>query len=319
MNEFIAHWTQCNTALTPLFLLVRQLNNITMSQAQFTTLRDTLQTQQNNIQTCLITQQIARGGINLKKTLLQRQFSLFTSLLEGYFRNTDFYEARPLAPGFTDGQETFTRPLTDMMTLWVKINAGPAPAGVTLPLVLGDGTTQGTFASAVSGLQFAYADEQAKVQDLALARAKRNRTQDQAYEVMKIYRETVPGRLSAFPELIATLPRLTPLPGHTPVPVNASAVFQAPNASKVVHDASTDLQLLRYELRGTVGDQYNDEDAIVLATHTPQEPREFVTTFGLTQPGAEIALKVFVVLTTGNEAGSATMLLERPLALQLAA
>ena len=319
MNEFIAHWTQCNTALTPLFLLVRQLNNITMSQAQFTTLRDTLQTQQNTIQTCLITQQMARGGINLKKTILQNQFHLFTSLLEGYFRNTDFYEARPHAPGFTDGQETFIRPLGDMMSLWLKINAGPAPAGVTLPLVLGDGTTQGAFASAVSALQFAYADERAKAQDLAMARAKRNRLQDQAYEVMKIYRETVPGRLSAFPDLITTLPRLTPLPGHTPVPVNASAVFQAPNASKVVHDASTDAQLLRYELRGTVGHQYNDEDAVVIATHTPQEPREFVTTFGLTQPGAEVALKVFVVLTTGNEAGSATMSLERPLALPLAA
>jgi hypothetical protein len=35
--------------------------------------------------------------------------------------------------------------------------------------------------------------------------------------------------------------------------------------------------------------------------------------------GAEIALKVYVVLTTGNEAGSAAMLVERPASVQLLA
>jgi hypothetical protein len=35
---------------------------------------------------------------------------------------------------------------------------------------------------------------------------------------------------------------------------------------------------------------------------------------GLNQPGARVALKVFVVLNTGNEAGSSVMLVQRPLA-----
>ena len=83
--------------------------------------------------------------------------------------------------------------------------------------------------------------------------------------------------------------------------------------------ASQDLLLERYELRGNVGNHYSDEDAIVIATNLPGDVLEFVTNFGLTQPGAEIALKVFVVLTTGNEAGSAAMLVERDLALPLAA
>ena len=119
--------------------------------------------------------------------------------------------------------------------------------------------------------------------------------------------------------LAETMPRLTPLPGHTPTAVNASAVFQAPNASRIVYEASTDSMLHSYELRGTVGDRYSDEDAVVIATHSPNDPREFVTTFGLNQPGAEIALKVYVVLTTGNEAGSAAMLVERPANVQLLA
>ena len=48
------------------------------------------------------------------------------------------------------------------------------------------------------------------------------------------------------------------------------------------------------------------------------ELRRGVTTFGLTQPGAKIALKVFVILNTDNEPGSAPMIVERPLSMPLA-
>ncbi len=187
---------------------------------------------------------------------------------------------------------------------------------MTLPLILPDDdeTSQGAFASLVSALQFAYRHERNMAQDVTLARSDRDGIQDYEYEVMKAYRETVPTLLAEFPNLVATIPRLTPLPGHTPAAVNASAIFEAPNLSKVVHDASTDPMLESYQLRGVVGDDYRDEDAFVIDTHGPNDPREFVNPFGLTQPGARVALKVFVILTTGNEAGSAAMFVQRPLA-----
>jgi hypothetical protein len=320
MNEFLAHWAQCNTALTPAALLVRLMGkNITKTRANFVTLRDLLQSQQNAVQSCLADQQIVRGNLYLQKAALLAQFNEFTAVLDGYYQGTDFYNARPYAPSITDGQEVFTRAMVDMMLLWAKLNAGTAPAGITLPLVLDGGLAQGAFASAVSALQFTYASERDKAQETILARARRNQTQDEAYEIMNSYREAVPYKLAAFPELVETMPRLTPLPGHTPKAVNASAIFQEPNAAKVVYDASNDLMLERYELRGTVGEHYDEEDAVVIATHTPNETREFITTFGLNQPGAEIALKVFVVLTTGNESGSAAMQVQRPMMMQLMA
>jgi hypothetical protein len=312
MNEFIAHWAQCDAALAPGALLVGLPDDTTCSQVQFVAWRDSLQAQKNAVQGCLTGQLIVRGSIYLKKVALHAQFSQFVSLLDGYFQNTDFYAARPYAPGVNDGPETFTRPMVDMMLLWEKINAGVAPAGITLPLILGDGTEQGAFASAVSTLQSSYANERDEAQDLILARAKRDRMEGRAYEIMKSYRGAVPGRLTAHPALVDTMPRLTPLPGHTPAAVNASAVFEAPNACRVVYDASSDGMLKRYELRGTVGDRYIDGDAVVIASHGPNDPRVFTHAFGLNQPGAEVALKVFVVLTTGNEAGSAAMLVERP-------
>ena len=134
-----------------------------------------------------------------------------------------------------------------------------------------------------------------------------------AYEVMKSYRIAVPTRSGQFPVLVATLPRLTPEKGHTPEPVNASAVFEAPDKSKVAYAASADADLLRYELRGNPGTEYDEDDAVVILTNLPAAPREFVSDFSLTQPGAQVALKVYVVLTTGNEAGSVTLHVQRPL------
>ena len=59
--------------------------------------------------------------------------------------------------------------------------------------------------------------------------------------------------------------------------------------------------------------------AVVIATKAPNDPREFVTSFGLNELGAQITLKVIVVLTTKNEAASAPMLVESPANVELLA
>ena len=317
MGEFAAHWRACNSQLGSLPLIVRvPESNTAVTLAQFKDLRTLLEAQRDDLLGCQINQEGARGDINLKKTPLLRQLNWFISTLDGYFQNTDFYEARPYAPSFTDGPEVFLRPLIQARNLWLKINAGPAPAGVTLPLELRAGVTQVSFAAAVAALQAAYEQEQLEGLEVTLARGKRNLTQRKAYSIMKAYREAVPGIMAEFPVCLETMPRLTPVPGHTPAPVAASAVFVAPDAARVEYAASGEAMLKRYELRGCVGADYNEEDAVVIASHGPEEAREFVTTFGLTQPGAEVALKVYVILTTGNEAGSAVMRVERPAIVQ---
>lgn len=135
-------------------------------------------------------------------------------------------------------------------------------------------------------------------QDAVLARGQRDEIMATAKAVMVSYRKIVPA--------------LTPPPGHTPQPVNASAVFQAPDQAKIVYDASAEATLARYELRGTPGETYEEDDAVTISTHSPADAREFLTGFGLTQPGTQASFKVFVILDTGNEAGSAAMMVERP-------
>ena len=312
--SFAAHWEQADARLAPQALVVRLPDSDTaVTLAQFVALRDTLWNQQFfTVTDCLMSEGIIRGGINLAKAALLKQLNLFTALLDAYYRHTDFHDARPHAPSIGDGQEKFTDPLLDAATLWERMNEGPAPAGVTLPLVLGDGTTQENFSDAVDALIADYRAEKLAAQETTLARAKRNRLQNRAYAIMKAYREAVPVMLVAFPAMLDTLPRLTPLPGHTPVPVEATATLLTPGSAKISHGASADKTLRAYQLRGNVGNKYDEEYAVVLGTHGPGDAREFVTTFGLEHPGTSVALKLFVILTTDNEAGSAAMILERP-------
>lgn len=312
MNEFLAHWEQVDVAMGFALTVMRE-DKVSMSQASFTTLRATLQTQLSAVVTALNDVEIAREDIRLKKVKMLAWINEFVGLVDAYYQGTTFLRARPYVPSVTDGEERFQDPMRDMASLWVKLNeAPPAPTGITLPLQLRDGTSQATFALALGALQTAHATLAKAEQDVILARAVRDQTKGFAYSTMKVYRTAVRSRCTQFPTLVQKLPHLTPAPGHTPDAVNASAVFQAPDKSKVVYAESTDAQLLRYELRGNPGPQYDEDDAVVIATNLPGDAREFETDFALTQPGTVVALKVYVVLTTGNEAGSATMVVQRP-------
>ncbi|HEV7406246.1 MAG TPA: hypothetical protein VGO11_25080 [Chthoniobacteraceae bacterium] len=85
-----------------------------------------------------------------------------------------------------------------------------------------------------------------------------------------------------------------------------------PGQARVLYEALDDAALDHYELRGNPGRRYDEADAVTVARQTPAEAGEFFTSFSLTQPGAQAAFKVYVVLKTGNEAGSKTMVVERP-------
>ena len=313
MDEFLSHWELCNTSLGAKPLKIAIPKGPLTTRAQFEAVRTTLILNQNAVQAKLNIQQIARGAINLSKEALLKTLNLFVAKMDAYYQGTAFYNAKPLVPGVGEGQENFTRPMVDAMTLWELMNAGPAPEGVTLPLVLSNLVDQGTFASSISMLQFHYQAEQSASKKAEVAREDRNLTQVNAYELMKAYRLAVPSECSQFPNLLATLPKLTPEPGHTPDAVNASATYVAPSTSHVVHSASTDADVDYYDLEGTNGDEWNADDAVHLGRHLPSAANEFTVDFGLTQPGTAVALKVYVVLKTGNRAGSATMIVQRPL------
>ncbi len=311
MNEFSAHWELVNAAITP-DLTAAAEGVAPATLGQFNDLRDSLQGHMNAIIGKLNEQEIARGDLRLKKQRLLRLLGEFLANMDAFYTSTSLYSARPKTPSLTEGQDAFTRPLVDMATLWETMNTRPAPAGVVLPLVLAEGTTQDSFKDEVADLAALYIAERKAAVGLVLARAERDVDKDRARQLMKGYRQAVPARCSQHPALLASLPDLSPKPGHTPEPVPASATFQEPNKAKVVYEASEDADLQGYELRGHPGTDYDEDDAVVLDSNLPADPREFLTSVGLTQPGASVALKVVVKLKTGNEASSPAMVVTRP-------
>ena len=308
-NSFAAHWALVNTALGAAPPLVLKTG---LTRAGLVGLRDELEVLFDEVQDKLNDVEIAAGTLLGQKVALLARLNEFNSVIEGYFGGTPLAGARPLAPGVGESEEKFVEPLRDMKSLWAKVNAQTAPPGLVLPLVLSGGMTRAGFIAALGDLTAAYEAGQAAEQSLKLERLHRDGKKAVIYEALKLYRLAVPARVPGDAALLEALPDLSPKPGHTPKAVSASAVFVPPNQVRVVYGASEDGDLVRYELRGNVGATFKSADAVVIATNQPGDAREFLTDFGLTQSGAKVALEVYVVLNTGNEAGSASMVVTRP-------
>ena len=77
MNEFLAHWSECNAVLPPgAPLLIRLPDSDTLvSRGQLEARRNSLQTQLGVVQSCLGRQQIVRASIRRQKTTLLEQFT----------------------------------------------------------------------------------------------------------------------------------------------------------------------------------------------------------------------------------------------------
>lgn len=310
-NEILSHWTDVNLALPQDKPLVLKTG---LARAGLVTLRNDLQELLDGVQEKLNDVEIASGALLLKKQPALVRLNEFNGVIEAYFGGTALANARPKAPGITEGEEHFTEPLRDMKSLWAKANAQVAPPGLTLPLVLDGGLDLAGFVTFLGELREAFADMQQQEHDLSFERKLRDAKMGVIYESLKLYRLSVPARLPNNVPLLESLPKLTPDAGSTPDSVNASAVFVAPDQSKTVYEASEAGDLAAYELRGNAGPVYKSDDAVVLGNNAPDAPREFVTTFGLTQPGAKVSLVVVVKTTAGHEKASAPMTVTRPLA-----
>jgi hypothetical protein len=215
--------------------------------------------------------------------------------------------------------EEFTKPLLDMGDLWDRINqlGSSTPPGLANPLVLTGETSYVTLALAgwnalIATLRGYGDDSTIALGRVRRSRSRRNFTQMAAYEMMKVYRKAMPSALPSGDPLQAGLPKLTvESTGATPDPVNVSAVYVSGSTSKTVYEASTAADLKEYQLRGVIGDDWDEEDAVTIATNAKDAPREFEVNFGLTQPGTRIVLKVYVITQTGHERGSAAMVVDR--------
>lgn len=305
-NEFIAHWESVNADLGV-------GNEVTVANGvglvDLSALRDSLQSQRDAVEAALNGQEIASATIKQQKQNLLERFGQFAANVRALFGGGPFEAALPDAPSSGEAESKFITPLVDALNLWQRIEL----YGTTI--ILPGSYTGAEFMDDIDALRAEYVTWTKAGSDVKIARAQRNKLQDDIYPILKQYRQIIPGKFAAGSVFIETLPRLTPLPGATPDAVNASAVWDAgEQKARITWDESDNVNLKEYEVRYTPGDDYDPDDENVVATILPGAPREILTDAGLTQPGANSSFKVYVMLTTGNEKGSTTMVVTRPLA-----
>ena len=199
-----------------------------------------------------------------------------------------------------------------MQALWARINTETTIAGFTPPLTLISGYPIAALNNEITNLRAAYASVNTADTDLKIARERRNALLAPARQRLQQYRVAVLARFGATSPLTLSLPRYSPEPGSTPDPVNLSGVWDAASSkAKLTWDASTNPQLSRYEVRQSGGATYKTADEFSVAT-VDKTQTQLLTGAGLGVPGTVNCFKVYVVTSDGNERGSNTVKVTRP-------
>lgn len=309
IDEFLQHWTDVNTALSPNSLVL----NGPYPRGTLATNRTAVATAITDVQAKDNTTQAARGDRDLLRASLRPRFLQFRAAVNGLLPNSRYVPALPKTPGFNDAPGKWLDAGDDMSSLWAVINANSPPIpGFLPPLTFGGGYAVATFDADLADIKAAFTALANADQAAQLSREQRDQTFAPVYQRLKQYRQAVVATFPADSALVQSLPKLTPAPGHTPKPVNVSAAWDMVlNKARITYTASDDASLDHYELRGCFGTKYKTDEEQVLASNPPGV-LEFLNDDGLVAPGSRVFYKVYVVVDMGNEKGSKSVSVTRP-------
>ncbi len=305
IDEFLAHWAAVNAdPAAGTGLKTREGKG----RADLATLRTALDAAGSAVQNQLNGKEIERARVeNAKKAMLARSQELGRRLRGVLPLDSPYLKALPELPTPTSAQEVFLAPIKDYANIWKRIEDDGTD------LVLAENYSLATHTAELSELASLYTTLNTAVLDLKISREKRNQLQTQAREILSAYRPAVEGTFPPDSPLVKTIPLIYPPAGHTPDAVTASASYDAAAQEAVISfSESKEATLEAYQVRGVPGPDYDGEDEVVLATIPKGAPRQFRTPFSLAEPGTAASFKVYVILSTGNEAGSNAVTVERP-------
>lgn len=301
---FLAHWQAANTALGAQGPIVLQGGK---ARADLLSLRETLEQRRAAVEDARNELEGKRADLAAAKAALLARLNQFNGKLESLSGESRWTAMAPKAFSVSDGMGKVIRPLDDMASIWLRYENEES----AFPLM--GGYSRLNFVAALSGLKAlysAYADAETA---LGLIRGQRNETQEEIYAILKAYRKRIPSEFAEGSAILTTLPKLTPPPGHTPAPVQASGAWNAATqVAELAWSAVTDAAVVSVEVRATAGPEYDPDDESVLATLAPDAPRTWTGNFGLGVPRAMAAFKVYLLTAEGNERGSNTVVIQRP-------
>ena len=308
IDEFIQHWTDVNAALgdPPLELLPGPYTLATLIAD-----RASLSTAITNLIDAINTVEGHRTDRDNRKEALRERMRQFGAFIRGVASESSYTGRIPDLIPFNANPGRWLIAMRDISDVWTDFNATP-PAGFTPPLVLNGPYPIATYTADRTALETTFQNltqtEQIVDQELQEREDIYLRVRDR----LVTYRTAVEGVFPADHPLVLSIPRLVPLPGHTPDPVVLSGVWNAATSmADLSWTASPDPDLEEYEVRREGSTPYNVNFEQVVASLAPGT-LVLATNAGLPSSGSTMGFKVYVILNTGNERGSNAVTVSRP-------
>ena len=248
---------------------------------------------------------------NRKGTLRDRLIE-FRDTVQYRCPGSGYVRALPDTPALNASEQKIIRALDDMASVWVRINADATVPNFTPPLLLRGNFTVAAFQAELALLRVDYNAVTTAENDARIGRGKRDVLLAPLRDRFVQYRQAIGVEYGPLHPFTTTLPDLTPPPGSTPAPVPLSGGWNPATAqADFSWPASTEPTIVEFELQVCIGPTFDAATATVVA-NLPPGTLSVSTTFGLAASGDQISAKLYVVLSTGNRAGSNTITITRP-------
>lgn len=308
IDEFVQHWFDVDTALVdpPLELLPGPY-----TQASLVADRAALSTAITNLVNGINTVEGHRTDRDNRKADIRERMRQLGQFIKGVASESSYVGRIPDLVQFASSPGRWLIAMRDNNDIWTDFNAAP-PAGFTPPLLLTGGYTVANFGTDRTALETTFQNLTQTEQTVDNLLQLREEIYLRVRDRLVAYRPAVEGSFPAGHPLVLSIPRLVPLPGHTPEPVVLSGVWNAVTSmADLSWTASADPDLEEYELRREGSSPYNGNLEQVVSSFAPGT-LSFSTNAGLTAPGSTMGFKLYVILNTANERGSNAVTITRP-------
>lgn len=308
IDEFIGHWTDVNADLSPGNITVNGVVSLAVLQIQ----RTSLATAMTDLTEGINLWEGHRTDRDNYKAVIREKMRQVGGVVRGMMSSSAYVGQLPDLIRPSDNSGKWITAMDDFEHLWTQINADP-PDGFSAPMLLSGGYTLAMFTAINTALRTTFTAVTQTDQDVDRLRDERDLIYFQIRDELVLYRQAVEGMFPAGHPLIESLPRVSPLPGHTPDPVSLSGDWNAGTLkADLSWTASADPDLASYSIRRSGATPYDPTTEVVVDSVLPGV-LSLSTNAGLVTPGATMGFKVYVVLSTGNERGSNAVPIEHPL------
>lgn len=236
----------------------------------------------------------------------------FREAVQYRLKGSGYALSLPDTPHPDSSEQKYLKALDDMADLWVRINADTTLPNFTPPLLLRGSWTLALFQPELAALRTNFKTLTEAENGARLGRSERDILLPPLRNRFVQYREAIGVEYGPTHPFTTSLPSLHPLPGSTPDGVPLTGGWNAASGqADFSWPPSSNPNVDHYELRKCDGSGYDAATATVVG-NIPAGTTNIATTAGLVNSGDVASFRLFVVLTTGNEAGSNTLTITRP-------